>query len=43
MAGGELKRTLGFWQTFATGVGLVVASSTLVTLGNGFGSGDRLS
>lgn len=34
---GELKRTLGFWQTFATGVGLVVASSTLVTLGNGFG------
>ena len=39
MAGGELKRTLGFWQTFATGVGLVVASSTLVTLGNGFGLG----
>ncbi len=39
MAGGELKRTLGFWQTFATGVGLVVASSTLVTLGNGFGRG----
>ena len=37
MSGGELKRTLGFWQTFATGVGLVVASSTLVTLGNGFG------
>lgn len=34
---GELERTLGFWQTFATGVGLVVASSTLVTLGNGFG------
>ncbi len=39
MAGGELKRTLGFWQTFATGVGLVVASSSLVTLGNGFGLG----
>lgn len=39
MAGGELKRTLGFWQTFATGVGLVVASSTLVSLGNGFGLG----
>lgn len=39
MAGGELRRTLGFWQTFATGVGLVVASSTLVSLGNGFGLG----
>ena len=33
----ELKKTLGFWSCFAVGVGLVVASSTLVTLGQGMG------
>lgn len=35
--GSELKKTLGFWSCFAVGVGLVVASSTLVTLGQGMG------
>lgn len=34
----ELKRKLGFWQAYATATGLVVAGSTMVSLGNGFGS-----
>jgi len=34
----ELKRRLGFWQAYATATGLVVAGSTMVSLGNGFGS-----
>ncbi len=33
----DLKKTLGFWSCFAVGVGLVVASSTLVSLGQGMG------
>lgn len=33
----ELRRTLGFWSCLAVGVGLVVASTTLVTLGQGMG------
>lgn len=33
----ELKRTLGLWPAVATAVGLVVASSTLVSLGQGMG------
>ena len=31
------NRKMGFWSAFAVGVGLVVASSTLVTLGQGMG------
>lgn len=34
---GELNRTLGFWSCLAVGVGLVVASTTLVSLGQGMG------
>ncbi|MFD2658398.1 APC family permease [Gracilibacillus thailandensis] len=33
----ELKRKLGFWQAYATATGLVVAGSTMVTLGNSMG------
>ncbi len=33
----DLKRVLGFWSCLAVAVGLVVASSTLVSLGQGFG------
>jgi amino acid transporter len=33
----QLKRTLGFWSCLAVGVGLVVASTTLVSLGQGMG------
>ncbi|MGN8644836.1 APC family permease [Gracilibacillus sp. HCP3S3_G5_1] len=33
----ELKRRLGFWQAYATATGLVVAGSTMVTLGNSMG------
>jgi amino acid transporter len=35
--GTKLKKTLGFWSCFAVAVGLVVASSTLVSLGQGMG------
>lgn len=34
---GNLKRTLGFWSCLSISMGLVVASSTLVTLGQGVG------
>lgn len=34
----ELKRTLGFWQAYATATGLVVAGSTMVSLGNSMGT-----
>lgn len=34
----ELKRSLGFWQAYATATGLVVAGSTMVSLGNSFGT-----
>jgi len=33
----EFKRKLGFWQAYATATGLVVAGSTMVSLGNSFG------
>jgi len=33
----QLKRTLGFWSCFSVAVGLVVASSTMVSLGQGMG------
>jgi amino acid transporter len=33
-----LKRNLGFWRAYATATGLVVAGSTMVSLGNGFGT-----
>ncbi|WP_037572410.1 APC family permease [Spirochaeta cellobiosiphila] len=33
----NLKRTLGFWSCLSVSMGLVVASSTLVTLGQGMG------
>ncbi|MDR2775407.1 MAG: APC family permease [Tannerella sp.] len=33
----ELKKKLGFWSCLSVGVGLVVASSTLITLGQGAG------
>lgn len=33
----ELQKKLGFWSCFSVGVGLVVASSTLVSLGQGMG------
>ncbi|MBU2602368.1 MAG: APC family permease [Actinobacteria bacterium] len=35
----KLHRALGFWESFATAVGLVVAGTTMVSLGNGFGLG----
>lgn len=35
----KLRRDLGFWGAFVTGVGLVVAATTLTSLGNGFGQG----
>lgn len=34
----QLKRTLGFWQAYAAATGLVVAGSTMVSLGNSFGT-----
>lgn len=34
----NLKRHLGFWQAYATATGLVVAGSTMVSLGNSFGT-----
>ena len=34
---GDLKRSLGFWSCLSISMGLVVASSTLVTLGQGMG------
>jgi amino acid transporter len=37
MAQQELKKRLGFWSCLSVGVGLVVASSTLITLGQGTG------
>jgi len=33
----KLKQTLGFWSCFSVAVGLVVASSTMVSLGQGMG------
>jgi amino acid transporter len=35
----ELKKALGFWSCFSVAVGLVVASTTLVSLGQGMGIG----
>jgi amino acid transporter len=35
----ELKKALGFWSCLAVAVGLVVASTTLVSLGQGMGIG----
>ncbi|MFC1839752.1 APC family permease [Thermodesulfobacteriota bacterium] len=35
----ELKKVLGFWSCFAAAVGLVIASTTLVSLGQGMGIG----
>ena len=35
----EFKKVLGFWSCFAVAVGLVVASTTLVSLGQGMGIG----
>lgn len=35
----KLERALGFWGALFTGIGLVVAATTLTTLGNGFGLG----
>lgn len=32
----DLKRKLGFWQAYATATGLVVAGSTMVSLGSSF-------
>ena len=37
----KLHRALGFWGAFGTAVGLVVAGSTMVSLGNGFGLGGQ--
>lgn len=34
---GGLKRKLGFWHAYATATGLVVAGSTMVSLGNSMG------
>ena len=34
----NFKRNLGFWRAYATATGLVVAGSTMVSLGNGFGT-----
>ncbi|MDR7303587.1 APC family permease [Haloactinomyces albus] len=39
MTAPTLQRTLGFWSALVTGIGLVIASTTLTTLGNGFGLG----
>lgn len=39
MSAPSLQRTLGFWSALVTGIGLVVASTTLTSLGNGFGLG----
>ncbi|WP_194841116.1 APC family permease [Sporosarcina cascadiensis] len=36
-----LKRTLGLWAAIAMAVGIVVSSSALVSLGEGFGIGGR--
>lgn len=33
----KLKRTMGFWQTYATSTGLVVAGTTMVSLGYSMG------
>lgn len=33
----QLKRTLGFWQSYATATGLVVAGTTMVSLGYSMG------
>ena len=35
----EFKKALGFWSCFSVSVGLVVASTTLVSLGQGMGIG----
>lgn len=35
----HLQRALGFWGALVTGVGLVVAATTLTSLGNAFGLG----
>ncbi|WP_257347373.1 APC family permease [Pseudalkalibacillus decolorationis] len=35
--GNQLKRTVGLWPAIATVVGIVVASSAMVSLGQGFG------
>lgn len=37
----KLRRTMGIWGTTATGVGIVVSSSALVSLGQGFGAGGK--
>lgn len=37
----QLRRTMGLWGTTATGVGIVVSSSALVSLGQGFGAGGK--
>lgn len=37
----ELTRSLGLWAAIATAVGIVVSSSALVSLGEGFGLGGR--
>ncbi|MBO1004424.1 APC family permease [Pseudogracilibacillus auburnensis] len=39
--GKQLRRTMGLWGTTATGVGIVVSSSALVSLGQGFGAGGK--
>ncbi|WP_166354081.1 APC family permease [Phytoactinopolyspora limicola] len=39
MTAPRLERALGFWPALFTGIGLVVAATTLTTLGNGFGLG----
>ena len=39
MSAPALQRALGFWGALFTGIGLVVAATTLTTLGNGFGLG----
>ncbi len=39
MSVGGLKRSMGLWAAVSTAVGLVVASTTLVSLGQGFGIG----
>lgn len=33
----EFKKKIGFWQAYATAIGLVVAGSTMVSLRNSFG------
>ncbi|WML31757.1 APC family permease [Neobacillus sp. OS1-32] len=37
MMNNQLRRTVGLWPTVATAVGIVVASSAMVSLGQGFG------